>query len=784
MSERAAWNQPVRTDGVLSDEELLTGLNPAQREAVLHFEGPILVLAGAGSGKTRVLTSRIARLIAHEGVPPSRILAVTFTNKAAGEMRERISARLGHEPAGLWVGTFHAIGARLLRLHPAGSGRDRSFTIYDQDDTLGVIKRLMDRHRLGKQFTPKGIAGLISDAKNAMVSPGEYETLASDPFARAAAVVYRDLELELRRANAVDFDDLLVLPVQLLRRDEVLRERLQHRFHFLLVDEYQDTNRAQYEFVRLLSGDRRNLFVVGDDDQSIYGWRGADIRNILDFRKDFSDAAVVRLEENYRSTPQILALANHVISANAGRMGKTLRATLPAGETVRAIRTLDERDEADWIVEEMLTHRQRGGAIGDIAVLYRTNAQSRSLEEALRKRAIPYRLIGAVRFYDRREIRDLMAYLKLIANPADDEAFRRAIAVPRRGVGEGSLDSLAESARAAGLPMLAAASRSEILASLRPAARAALAEFVALITGFRERARESAVDELLRDIVEAIRYGDYLKSESAETAIDRLENVRELIAGAAETVADDEGEVGLRPLDHFLQRAALVAGVDQLAAGADAVTLMTLHNAKGLEFPVVFISGLEDGLFPLARAFEDPAMLEEERRLLYVGITRARRSLTLTYAEQRRRNGELMPSRQSSFIQDVPDTLLKWTSTIRVRSSGRSAYGSSGSSWNGPRQFTRWGGEMDTDAFSTAPSVRRPGRPVEGFGRRDPADESQVAAMIVRGARVRHRKFGTGTIAELSGSGRDAKVKIDFDDENIGRKTLVVAQANLEREDD
>jgi DNA helicase II / ATP-dependent DNA helicase PcrA len=774
----------VKGEALLSDEELLTGLNPAQREAVLHVEGPILVLAGAGSGKTRVLTSRIARLIAHGGVSPSRLLAVTFTNKAAGEMRERIAARLGQEPAGLWVGTFHAVGARLLRLYPEGSGRDRSFSIYDQDDTQGLIKRLMDRHRMGKQFTPRGIAGLISEAKNALVPPAEYESLAGDPFARAAAVIYRDLDAELRRANAVDFDDLLVQPVLLLRRDEVLRQRLQDRFQFLLVDEYQDTNRAQYEFVRLMSGERRNVFVVGDDDQSIYGWRGADIRNILDFRKDFPDATVVRLEENYRSTPQILALANHVISANVGRMGKTLRATLQPGDAVRAVRTLDERDEADWVIDETLSQRQRGQALSDVAILYRTNAQSRSFEEALRRRAVPYRLIGAVRFYDRREIRDLMSYLKLVANPADDEAFRRAVAVPRRGVGDGTLDALSEIARASGLSMLAAASADRAQATIRAAARASLNEFVALIGELRDRAREAAVDELLRHIVDSIHYDDYLKAESAETALDRIENVRELITSAAETVAEDEGEVGLTPLEHFLQRAALVAGVDQLDAGADAVTLMTLHNAKGLEFPTVFITGLEDGLFPLAKAYEDPALLEEERRLLYVGITRARRWLNLTYAEQRRRNGELLPSRQSAFIQDIPETLLRWESTIRVRSSGRSAMSSPGNSWRSPRQFTRWGGELDSESLSVPASVRRPGRPVEGFGQRDPADESQVAAMVYPGARVRHRKFGAGTIAELAGSGRDAKVKIDFDDEAIGRKTLVVAQANLEREDD
>jgi len=775
---------------IATHDPLLEGLNSAQREAVLRVDGPLLVLAGAGSGKTRVLTTRIARLIDQHGVDPSRILSVTFTNKAAGEMKERIARLLGRAPAGMWVGTFHAIGARMLRAAPHLAGRTAAFTIYDQDDTQSVIKRLLERNRLDvKQFTPRGVHGAISDAKNALVTPDEYANLAMDPFSRAVAVVYRDLGEALRMANAVDFDDLLVLPVRLLAENPPELEKYRRKFKYVLVDEYQDTNRAQYQFIKLLAGGHGNVCVVGDDDQSIYGWRGADIRNILDFNKDFPDAHVVRLEENYRSTPEVLDLANVVISANKGRMGKTLRPTHRSGERVTAARCLDERDEADFIVEELIARRAQSSSLTlrDFAILYRTNAQSRAIEEALRKRMLPYRIVGAVRFYDRREIRDLMSYLKLVANPADDEAFRRAIAVPKRGLGEATLEQLSAVAREAGIPMLAAAVRPDLVGALRPAARTALADFAALIARFRESARDAAVDELLRDIVESVRYDEYLRAEGPESA-DRIENVRELITGAAETVADEEGEVGLTPLDHFLQKAMLVSELDKLGPDADAVTLMTLHNAKGLEFPVVFISGLEDGLFPLAKAFDDPALLEEERRLFYVGITRAERKLYLTHAEERRRNGEFMPSKASSFLVAIPEDMLEQRMTIKVRSSGRSFMHSlrGGSQWGNSRRRDTGDGLrsafVDDKAFPPSAAARRPGTPVSRPTSFDDADASQDAAVIAVGARVKHRKFGSGVIAELAGSGRDLKAKIDFDDETIGRKTLVVAQANLERD--
>jgi DNA helicase-2/ATP-dependent DNA helicase PcrA len=755
------------------DAEPLARLNPAQRDAVLHFEGPLLVIAGAGSGKTRVLTTRIGRLIEHHGVDPSRILAVTFTNKAAGEMRDRIGRLVRSDVKGMWCGTFHAIGARMLRSHAACVGRTPNFTIYDEDDTLGIVKRVMERVGVSpKQWTPRSIASLISDAKNALVTPAEYQEVALDPLSRAAAAAYADLEGALRSANAVTFDDLLVLPVQVLREHEDILDRYRQKFQFILVDEYQDTNRAQFKFIKLLGGGHGNVAVVGDDDQSIYGWRGADIRNILDFEKEFASARVVKLEENYRSTSAILDVANAAISANVGRRGKTLRSTLPGGERVSLIATLDDRDEADTVVEEIRSRQaMEKRELRDFAVLYRTNAQSRSLEDALRKNTIPYRLVGGVRFYDRKEIRDLMSYLKLIANPSDNEAFRRAVAVPRRKLGETTVDALAEIARRAAVPMLEAARRPELLTGIRGAAQAGLRDFAVLIDGLREKARESSVDELLRDLVDAIKYGEYLQTDSPETARDRSENVGALIDGAAETVIDDGGEVGLTPLDHFLQRAMLIAQVDALDRNADAVSLMTLHNAKGLEYPVVFVTGLEEGLFPGASSMEDPEKLEEERRLFYVGITRAERKLYLSFAESRRRNGQIMPAVPSRFLRDIPTSLLEEKKTIRLRSSGRVSFARESVQRESGFGQTAWRGS--SRKLHGVPVWK--GSPARG------ADTAESEPGYVPGERIRHKLFGGGRITELSGTGRDVKAVIEFDDVNVGRKTIKLAYTTLER---
>ncbi len=759
----------------------LATLNSAQREAVIHEGGPALVLAGAGSGKTRVLTTRIARLVEEHGVELHRILAVTFTNKAAAEMRSRLGKLLGAEPVGMWVGTFHAIGARFLRRHAELVGRSRDYTIYDEDDAQLLVKRLMQRESVStKDWSPQAILNAISGAKNALVTPAEYAALAQDTLTRNVARIYEVLEPALRQANAVTFDDLLVLPVRIFQQEPALLEQYRRRFQHVLVDEYQDTNRAQYTLITQLAGSDGNVMVVGDDDQSIYGWRGADIRNILDFERDFPGARIVRLEENYRSMPPVLALANAVIVPNVGRRGKTLRATRSGGPVPVLMRTLDERDEAEWLAEELVERRQSvpGARWSHCAVLYRTNAQSRALEEGLRRKSIPYRLVGAVRFYDRREIRDLMAYLKLAANPADDEAFRRAIAVPKRGIGDTSVEALAGAASSAGLPMFAAASDPASGSAVRPGARAALVEFIRVVNALRASALEgNTVDDLLSELVTDLGYESYLRAEGPEGK-ERIDNVQELIAGATDIPTEtEEGEDVQTPLGRFLQRATLVAATDQLDASADAVTLMTLHNAKGLEFPVVFITGLEDGLLPIKRALDEGGdAVEEERRLLYVGVTRAEDALYLSYAETRRWQGTTMQSKRSSFLDAVPPSLTQQRQTMRVRSSGRSMMGMM------RNEAPAWLGGEDMSIGGPRAASRRPGMAID-FGRNGIADEdvSQDAADIAIGARVKHRKFGSGTIVDVAGSGRETKAKVDFDDESIGRKTLVVAQANLER---
>jgi DNA helicase-2/ATP-dependent DNA helicase PcrA len=588
-----------------------------------------------------------------------------------------------------------------------------------------------------------------------------------DPVSRTAAKIYRQLEPTLRAGNAVSFDDLLVLPVEIFRKDETTLARYRDRFQFILVDEYQDTNRAQFQFIKLLGSRHGNVVVVGDDDQSIYGWRGADIRNILDFEKEFASSKIVRLEDNYRSTPDILHVANAAITQNIGRKGKTLRATREAGERVTLLAALDERDEADFILEEIKARRNRENrGFNEFAVLYRTNAQSRAIEDALRREAIPYRLVGSVRFYDRREIRDVMAYLKLIANPSDEEAFRRAIAVPKRGIGDSSVDTLSARAKATGVSLSEVASREDLQESLRPAARKALAEFTRLLSDLRERAKDTSVDVVIQELIGEIRYVEYLQAEGPESARDRIENLSALVNGAAETVIDDGGEVGLTPLDHFLQRAMLVAGADALDPSADAVTLMTLHNAKGLEYPVVFLTGLEDGLFPLSQSFDDPPKLEEERRLFYVGITRAEEKLYLSHTEMRRRNGELLPSMQSRFLREIAGSNLEEKRTLRVTSMGRGAPG---------RDFGfKSGGSYPARRTHDVPSWRKVDPIAE-------AERSQDEPRYVKGERVKHKLFGDGSIAELSGVGREVKAVIDFDDETVGRKTIKLAYTTLER---
>jgi DNA helicase-2/ATP-dependent DNA helicase PcrA len=770
---------------VTDSSDLLRGLNPAQREAAAHVHGPILVLAGAGSGKTRVLTSRIAHLIDAHGVPPERIFAVTFTNKAAGEMKLRIGGLLQRDPAGLWIGTFHSLSARLLRREADRIGFSRQFTIYDQDDSQSLVRRLLEeRNHPAKLYPARAVQGIISSAKNRMQSAMDLERSApGDQLVRVAADVYVAMQQALRIANAMDFDDLMLHPLTLFREHPDVLERWQRRFEFLLVDEFQDTNRAQYDLVKLLGGGHRNVFAVGDDDQSIYGWRGADVGNMKSLQRDFGESTLIRLEENYRSTRQILDAANAVIARNSGRLGKTLRTVRPGGELVTVLASADERDEAEWVARELQRRQREGVAYAGMGVLYRTNAQSRALEEAFRRAGVPYRIVGAISFYDRREVKDLLAYLRLVANPSDDEAFLRAIAVPRRGIGDSSLNQLVERARAWNLPLLPAARRAEAITELRPNVRAAFIAFADLIERVTVRSGTSSPATVMEDLIAAIDYEAILALEGIEGA-ERWDNVRELVASAAEwsEVVTPEDEEPGTPLQRFLNEAALLSAVDTSEGSEVGVTLMTLHTAKGLEWPVVVLTGLEDGLFPLARALESPDGLEEERRLAYVGITRARDALILTWARARRRGGELRPGAPSRFLREIPVELVEERRTsFSATSTGTwgSGFGQRG---GGPRGGASGGG---WNRSRPAATPTRPAPTSESLTTHDSrltSEENQDAPRYIKGERIRHRRFGSGAILGLSGAGKDLKVSVAFDDPEVGTKQLLVAFAGLERD--
>jgi len=740
-------------------------LNPTQEAAVRHPGGPLLVLAGAGSGKTRVLTARIAHLIQERGVAPSRIFAVTFTNKAAGEMRARVGALLGADPRGLWIGTFHSLSARLLRREAAHLGFGSNFTIYDQDDSEALVKRLLEqRGHSPKANPPRAIHAIISGAKNRMLLPEELGASAESPLERVAAEIYALLGPALKQANAMDFDDLLLLPLTLFAEHAERLVYWQRRFDHVLVDEFQDTNAAQYRLVRQLAAQHTNLCVVGDDDQAIYGWRGADVRHMLSFQRDFPGTTLIKLEQNYRSTQVILDAANGVIAENARRLGKTLFTAQQGGEPVTLLTAADERDEAEWLAAELA----RRAAADDVpyegmAVLYRTNAQSRPLEEAFRFRGIPYRLVGAVSFYERREVKDVLAYLRLIANPADDQAFLRAVNVPRRGIGDASLAQLVRAATQWKQSLFETARAAGRIPDLRPNVRDAFAGVARLLEDLRARYAQADPATALEQTIAAVAYPQYLAEEGPE-GIERLENVQELIAGAAqwaETAEDEDGtgdgaeETGATSLiERYLTQAALVTSADQGQGDPTGVTLMTVHMAKGLEWPVVTLGGLEDGLFPLARAAGEPGGLEEERRLCYVGLTRAREKLYLSWARTRYRNGRLELSEPSRFLEALPPGALEERSTTPTWDRGARA-----SRRGGARARGAAPADLDWDV-----------------------EVSQDAPRYTAGERVRHRKFGSGVVRTVSGAGRDLKVTVEFDDREIGTKHLLVAYAGLERE--
>ena len=738
----------------------LSTLNPQQRIAVENTEGPLLVLAGAGSGKTRVLTYRVAHLM-EKGVPAWKILAITFTNKAAKEMAERVQALTGEAGSEAWISTFHACCARILRRDIEKLGYKRQFAIYDEDDRMSVIKAVLKELNLGdKEYPPKAVKAAISDAKNRMLSPDEWLRDAGDDFRnRKYYEAYRLYERTLRGNNALDFDDLLVKTLELLAEQPPVLEYYQNRFDYILVDEYQDTNRAQYELVRLLTGKKRNLCVVGDDDQSIYGWRGADIRNILDFEKDFPDAKVVKLEQNYRSTGNILDAANQVIAHNQGRKEKALWTQAGEGEKIALYHALDERDEAAFIAAMTRKLIAHGARAGDVAVLYRTNAQSRVLEEAFVRGGIPYHVYGGQKFYERREVKDLIAYMRALVNPDDDVSLRRIINEPKRGIGETTVEALQSYASSAEMSLMSAVLDVEN-APLAARPKKLIGEFAELMIDLTEALYEKTASEFLEFMIDKTGYVRALEAVKSDENAARIENIREL-QGAVTEFERLNPEGGLAD---FLENVALVADTDSLNEGGGSVTLMTLHSAKGLEFDNVFLPGMEENIFPLARASYDDELMEEERRLAYVGITRAKKRLFLSHARSRALYNSRSANELSRFVSEIPARLL--TDGTQRGDARRVPPPSAG------HGFDRSGGSgyysgRGTGAKPTAPSKPGLGIPgvQKGFGGfvGSQARSAKPIALFRVGDRVIHRSFGRGRVVEVMGAGEEQRVRVAFD---------------------
>jgi DNA helicase-2/ATP-dependent DNA helicase PcrA len=745
---------------------LLHHLNPPQRQAVCHGEGPLLILAGAGSGKTRVIVHRIAWLVREQGIPPWQILAVTFTNKAAGEMRERVEKMLGGLETPL-ITTFHSFCARLLRREISLLGYDSAFTIYDDRDAERLLKEVAAELRLDeKRFPLATLAATIDDWKNRGLGPDQVE--AADPFRATAARVYASYQERLRRCNAVDFGDLLLLAVRLLESEPAVRERCQDRYRWLLVDEYQDTNPVQYQLVRLLAGARRNLCVVGDDDQSIYRWRGADIRNILDFERDFPGVTVVRLEQNYRSTRTILAAAGTVVARNRGRTAKALWTENPPGERIVYRRLEDERAEARFICSELGRHRRQGGHLSEVAVFYRTNAQSRSVEDALVAEGTPYRVVGGMRFYERLEIKDILAYLKVLVNPADEVSLRRIVNTPPRGIGQTTVERLAEHAVRRGITLLEALREADAAGFLAAGPRSRVAAFVALLESFRRLAETVPLAELAARVLEESGYAGRLRDERSDEAADRLANLQELLAALEEFERSGEE----RTLAAFLEQVALVSDLEQTGPGHDAVTLMTLHAAKGLEFPLVCMIGLEEKLFPHVRSLDDPEQMEEERRLCYVGMTRARERLILTNARRRRLFGMDQYNLPSRFLDDIPRELLDLEEQGLGNGQWRRGIGDGGL---GKEQTEVLAGQHNLASVFQVEGEVEP----DSFLANEVEVVPEEADGVWLGMKVRHGKFGMGTIRKIEGTGDGQKVIVWFT--SVGPKKLLVRFAGLER---
>ena len=747
-------------------------LNEPQREAVYHTDGPLLILAGAGSGKTRVLTHRIAYLIEERNVNPWNILAITFTNKAAGEMRERVDSLVGFGSESIWVSTFHSMCVRILRRFIDRLGYDNRFTIYDTDDQKTLMKEVCKKVAIDtKVFKERSLMSAISSAKNELILPDEFELNAGGDFAKLKiAKVYREYEAQLKANNALDFDDLLVKTVQLLQTQPDVLENYQERFRYIMVDEYQDTNTVQFQLVRLLAGKYRNLCVVGDDDQSIYKFRGANIRNILDFEHEFSDACVIKLEQNYRSTGNILNAANRVIANNKGRKEKTLWTANGEGELVHLRQFDTGYDEADFIAEDIKKEVRAGASYNDHAVLYRTNAQSRLLEEKFVAMNVPYKIVGGVNFYARREIKDLLAYLKTTDNGMDDIAVRRIINVPKRGIGLTTINRIQESAAERGLGFYETLMAPELIPGIGRSA-AKLDSFAALIEYFKGLTGQMSITDLLREVIEKTGYMESLDSEDKEDAQARKENIDELInkAAAYEEAAEDRDEPAT--LSAFLEEVALVADIDSLDEEQDYVVLMTLHSAKGLEFPHVYLAGMEDGLFPsyMTITSDDRDDLEEERRLCYVGITRAEQELTLTCARRRMVRGETQYNKISRFIKEIPAELLD-TGSRRIEPETevpvqQNTYAHAREAFRA-RAF----GAAYSNGAGKSSGVSS-GKSSQGLASLQKG--SQLAAGsggspdYAEGDRVRHVKFGEGTVLEIRSGGRDYEVTVDFDSAGV-----------------
>lgn len=735
------------------------GLNPQQAEAVINTEGPMLIMAGAGSGKTKVLTCRVANLL-QKGVRPYRILAITFTNKAAAEMRERVNNMSGPAAKDVWLFTFHAFCARFLRMEiDKLPGYGGNFAIYDTVDSQNLIKQILKEMNLDdKRFQPSGILSRISNAKNALQDAAAFARQAGDFYEQKVADIYSRYEQKLQLNNALDFDDLLMLSIKLLQENKEVREKYQDRFDYLLVDEYQDTNHAQYLLTKFLAAKHRNICVVGDADQSIYGWRGADIQNILDFEKDYPDAKVIKLEQNYRSTQIILDAANAVIENNTGRKPKNLWTENKSGADIIYFQAVDERDEARFVIEQLQNlQRTENKKLGDMAILYRTNTQSRIFEEMLIKSGISYNMVGGLKFYERKEIKDIIAYLRVIFNPADSLSLLRIINVPKRGIGDASLAKIQAYAAANNVSLFEAVSNAAAIDGLSSRFVSKLDDLAGIIFELMNLANEAPVEDLIDRVLRDTGYLEELENERTPQAQSRIDNLHELISVAQEFAASEEEN----NLENFLAHVALVSDIDDTELGEDAITLMTLHSSKGLEFPVVFLVGMEEGLFPHARTLMDETEIEEERRLCYVGITRAKEKLFLSSTKMRTIYGNTVTYPPSRFLQEIPARLVK---TIK-RQERFSALE------NFKQVSEKYSARPQKPASTFNPHSFMPQKPAAAAG--------GTGTRFNTGDRVSHSKWGEGMVVSVKDSPDGQEVKVAF--AGAGVRSLLTKYAVLKK---